>query len=232
MATPDLIKLAPTLSAEERYKLIVPDFHRELMGEKCVMSESERQAIIKFDNRAVWEEYACKVCMLQWANVLWRKDIEMERLRVFGCYLVLNHALERVILDGDDQSIPKDKRAGQFETLKDYVVMLETQSVEFYCYQEAIKKIEQELYSVPLFNEERKKQIAECYASADQSIDHHNEVIRGMCEMEIVKTYIKPIVRDMNSYLVKKPVPDAERVEQMVDEIRQIADAQTQMMGR
>ena len=54
----DLIKLAPTLSAEERYKMAISDFHKVLAGEKPILSEAECQAIRHFDNRAVWEDYA------------------------------------------------------------------------------------------------------------------------------------------------------------------------------
>src|SRR3989338_265563 len=182
MATPDLIKLAPTLSAEERYKLIVPDLHRTLMGEKCLISESERQSIIKFDKRVVWEEYTRNICILQWATTLWQRDIETERLRAFALSLNLSHTLERVLVDGDDKSISKEKRTGQFEKLKKYVAMLEEQSVEFYAYREAINKVEQELYGVPLFNEKEKNSIASCYEMVDELFEHHNSTIRVMCE--------------------------------------------------
>jgi len=225
------MKIAPTLSAEERYKLLVPDFHREVMGEKPLISESERKAIIKFDNRAVWEEYTHSICMFQWAHTLWPKDIEAERLRLLACSLFLSHAFERVLLDGD-QPVLKETRAGQFEKLKEYVALFERQSVEFYCYQEAINTIELELYGVPLFNEEKKDQIASCYETTDQFIEHYNETIRWMCENEVTKRYFKPIVHDMNSFLVKKPVPDANLVEHMVNDIRQIAESETRMLGR
>ena len=53
-----------------------------------------------------------------------------------------------------------------------------------------------------------------------------------MCENKIIKQHVKPIVGDTDSYLVKKPVPDAKLVEQIVDEIRHIAESETQMLGR
>lgn len=232
MATPDLIKLAPTLSVEERYKIIIPDLHRQLMGEEPLISESERQAITHFENRAVWEEYTRNICILQWATALWLKDIETERLRVFALSLNLHYTLERVLLDGDDKSISKEKRAEQFERVKKYVAMLKEHSVEFYAYREAINKVEQELYGVPLFNEEKKNSIASCYEMVDELFEHHNTTIRVMCENKIIKRHVKPIVQDMESYLAKKPVPDAAIVERIVDEIRQIADSETRMLGR
>ena len=57
MPTPNLAILAPSLSAEERYRLIVPDYHSDVMGKGTILSESERKAITKIENRVVWEEY-------------------------------------------------------------------------------------------------------------------------------------------------------------------------------
>jgi hypothetical protein len=233
MQTPDLIKLAPTLSAEERYKLIVSDFHRALMEEKELIAESERQAIITFNNnRAVWEEYTRNICMLQWENALWPRDIEAEKLRVFACSLLLSHALEKVLFHGDDHSISKEKRATQFESLKEYVAMFETQSMDFYAYPEAIKKIEQELYGVPIFHEEKKNRIASYYEAVDDLIEHHNKTIHTICGHKIIKKCINPMVRDMESYLVKKSIPDEKLIEKILDEVRHIAESETQMLGR
>lgn len=232
MHSSEIIKLAPTLSAEERYKLAISDFHRVLAGEKPILSEAECQAIRYFDNRAVWEEYTHSVCMLQWADTLWSKDIETEKLRVFAISLLLNHAMERILVDGDDRSIPEERRSRQLEDLKKYAAMLGAHSAEFYVYPEAIKKIEQELYGVPLFNEKKMKRIVNYYEMADDLLEDYNEKIRAMCRNKILKKYFKPIVSDMESYIVKKPIPNPAMVEQMVDDIRQIAESETRMLGR
>ena len=66
----------------------------------------------------------------------------------------------------------------------------------------------------------------------DELFEDHNERIRAICRNKILKKYLKPIVSDTGSYIVKKPIPDPVMVEQMVDDIRQIADSETQMLGR
>jgi hypothetical protein len=229
---PDLIKLAPTLSVEERYKLIVPDFHRVMAGEKEFLSESEQNAITYFEKKEDWKIYVHNICMLQWANILWQRDIETEKLRVLACSLLLSHALERLLVDGDDKSISKEKRAKQFERVKECVVRFEEQSVEFYTYPLAINKLEQELYGMPIFDEKRAKRMATYYEAADELIEHHNESIRIFSANPIIKKTIKPIVQDMEKYLVKKPTPDPAQVDMIIEEIRHIADGETRRLSR
>jgi len=232
MQSSQLIKLAPTLAAGERYKLLVTDMQRVLGGEKALISESEREAMTHFQNRPAWEEYTRNICIMQWATTLWAKDIEAERLRVYAIWLTVSFTFERVLLDGDNNSISKKKRAEQFENLKKYVAMLERQSVEFYAYPEAIKKVEQELYGTPLFNKKKKAEISAIYETVDEFIDTHNEAIQMLCKNAVIKKRIRPIAADMDSYLIKKPVPQADLIEQIVNEIRQIGDSEMQMLGR
>lgn len=231
MPSPNLIQLAPTLSAEERYRLVVPDMHRELMGEKPLISESERQAITHFEDRKLWEEYTGRICMLQWAQALWPKDVETEKLRVIAHYLMLSHSFDRLIRDGDQQ-VPKGKRAKQFETLKEHAAQIGEQSVHFYAYREAFEKIKQELCGVPLLNEKWMADITEDYTLVDEMIEHYNDLVRKVCVVVVIRKTIGPIVRDMESYLVKKPMPDAAMVERIVDEIRHIAGSEMRMLGR
>ena len=140
--------------------------------------------------------------------------------------------MERILVDGDDRSIPEERRSRQLEDLKKYAAMLGAHSAEFYAYPEAIKKIKQELYDVSLFNDKKMKRIANYYEMADDLLEDYNEKIRAICRNKILKKYFKPIVQNMGSYLVKKPVPDPAMVEQMIEEIRQIAESETRMLGR
>jgi hypothetical protein len=231
MQTPDLIKLAPTLSVEERYKLIVPDFHRVMAGEKELLTESEQNAITFFAKKEDWQVYIHKICMLQWANILWQRDIETGKLRALACSLMLSHALEKLLIDGDDKSISKEKRVAQFEQVKECAARFEEQSIEFYAYPLAIKRIEQELYDTPIFDEKRGKRIAAYYEAVDGLIEHHNESVRIFCGNPIIKKTIKPIVQDMEKYFVKKRTPDLELVDTICEEIRHIADGETRRMS-
>ncbi len=231
MPTPDLIRLAPTLSAGERLKLIVPDLHRQYMGGKRLISESETQAITAFDKREVWEEYTLKLSMFQWAQAFWPKDIEAERLRVFACSLLLRRSLEKTLWNSEG-SVCEKEWDWQLSTLRKYVAMMEKNSALFYSYREAINAIERELYGVPIFNEGQKKQIAAYYEAIDDLFEEHNSIVRMVCGNKAIKQRIRPIIRDMESYLVKKPTPDKKLVEQIVDGIRQIAESDMEMLGR
>ena len=230
MKSPDLIKLAPTLSAEERFKILIPDYHRVVMGEEPLISESERAAIIKFDNMAVWEEYTGRVAMLQWANALWTSDIEIEKFRALACYLIINHSLEKIILTAEESSTEED-RAGQYKKLKEYVGTFEESLINFYNYQEAIPRLEQELYGVPAFNERTKKQIAEYYESINALIGHHNDTVHAICKNKIIREYLKPIAEDAESYLIKKPIPDKKYIEEvLIDGLRMLAESEVRML--
>jgi hypothetical protein len=231
MPSPDIIKLAPTLSAEERFKIIVKDFHKELAGGKPVLSISERQSIIKCENRPMWEDYTRRIGIMQWADAFWTKDIEMEKLRVFASSLLLGRALDRFIAD-IDMPMPEKMREGQCASIKEYVDMLERNSEKFYAYPEAIMQIERELYGMPLFNEWKKEVIASYYQAADEIFEHYNNRIRMLSTSKMIQKRIKPIVENLGSYTAKKPVPSKELVDEIIGEITGIVDAEMEMLGR
>ncbi len=228
---PDIIKLAPTLSAEERYKLIVQDIHHTLMGEKQLLSESERQAIIQCQNRAVWEEYTRHIGIMQWADAFWTKDIETEKLRVFACYLLLGRGLDRFIANAD-MPMPEKMREARCTSIKEHVEMLETNSKTFYAYREAIAQVERELYGMPLFNERRRKVIESYYEAVDEMFENYNDRIRMLCGSNMIKKHMKPIADNLENYIAKKPVPQKELIDMLVGEIMDIVDSEMGILGR
>ena len=78
--TSDIIKLAPTLSPEERFKMVMTDCLRQMDGEPSVFSETELKALIFFDSRAKWIEYVRPVIIFKLANAYWPNEIEIQRL--------------------------------------------------------------------------------------------------------------------------------------------------------
>ena len=145
MTTPNLAILAPSLSAEERYRLIVPDYHSDVMGKGTILSESERKAIIKIENRGVWEEYTRGICMLQWANVLWMRDIETEKLRATALSLIVGYEMEGIFKEAD-QPMPEKMTGGALREAPRYIASFEEGSTQFYAYRAAVEMIEGELY--------------------------------------------------------------------------------------
>jgi len=99
MPSTELMRLAPTLSAEERFKLIIADFHKGVAGEQPVLSETERRAVQKCEGRAMWEEYTKHIGIVQWAGMFWSKDIETEKLRVLACHLMVSLECEPVVAE-------------------------------------------------------------------------------------------------------------------------------------
>jgi hypothetical protein len=231
MGTPNLTILAPSLSAEERYRLIVPDYHNDVLGKGTILTESERKAIIKIENRSEWEEYTHGICMLQWANVLWMRDIETERLRATALSLIVGYEMERVLKEGD-QPMPEKVRTARYAKLREYIAAFEEGSTQFYAYRPAIEMIEEELYGVPILNYEKKKTLAEYYKQIDSLFDLHTGRIHKICGNEILASHLKLIADDPESYIPKKPIPDEKTVNELVEEIRQMAASETRWLGR
>jgi len=231
MPSSNVIQLAPTLSAKEKFKMIVTDFHRELAGEKPVFSEAERQAIIHCENRQMWEEYTRHIGIVQWADVFWTKDIEMEKLRVFASSLILGRAVDRLVADMF-MPMPEKMLDRRCADVRENVLMFEENSTEFYAYPEAIAQIERELYGMPLFNEKKKKVIASYYEAADEMFESYNKRIRMLSESKMIKKRMKPIAENLESYIAKKPIPSKELIDGLVAEIMGIVDSEMDMLGR
>jgi hypothetical protein len=231
MTTPNLAILAPSLSAEERYRLIVPDYHSDVLGKGTILTESERKAIIKIEDRGVWEEYTRGICMLQWANVLWMRDIETEQLRVTALSLIVGYEMQSVFKEAD-QPMPEKLRAAHYAKLREYIAAFEKGSTQFYAYRAAVEMIEEELYGVPILNEEKKKMLIKYYEQVDSLFGFHSGRIRTICGNAILASYLKPIADDPESYIPKKPIPDKVTVNELVEEIRLIAESETRWLGR
>jgi hypothetical protein len=228
---PNLAILAPSLSAEERYRLIVPDYHNDVLGKGTILTESERKAIIKIENRGAWEEYTRGICMLQWANVLWMRDIETERLRATALSLIVMYEMEGILKEAD-QPMPEQKRAARYAKLREYIALFEEGSTQFYAYRPAVEMIEGELWGVPILNDEKKKMLAKYYEQIDSLFDLHIDRIRKICGNEILASHLKPIADDPESYIPKKPIPDKTTINELVEEIRQMAESETRWLGR
>ena len=211
--------------------MIVTDFHKELEGVKPILNVSERQAIIKCENRAMWEDYTRRIGIMQWADAFWTKDIETEKLRVFASSLILNRAVDRLVAaalaHAPDMIVNR-----RLADVKEDVECFELNAAAFYAYREAITQIGRDLYGMPLFNEKKKAIIASYYEAADEWFDEYNGRIKALSETGMMKTYMKLVREDMESYTAKKPVPEKALIDGLVDEIMQIADSEMAMLGR
>jgi hypothetical protein len=227
----DIIKLAPTLSAEERFKMVVTDMQKELEGGQRTLSETERQAIMRCEGREMWEDYTRRIGIIQWADVFWTKDIEMEKLRVFACSLLLERELDRFFLDNYTMMPPK-MREMFWASIKEYVEMMERCLRKFYAYREAIAVVERELYGMPLFHRKKSAIFASYYEAMDDTFERYNYRIKKFYERCQQDDIPKTVMENVESYVVKKPIPAKELVDELVDEVMGVVDSEMEMLGR
>jgi hypothetical protein len=221
--TPNLTKLAPSLSAEERYKIVMSDMLAQQDGEPAKLSESEMKAMIWFESKSMWQEYAFHAAMMRHATEIWVIEIETEKLRSYAYYLHLSHQLERVVTDID---APKAKKAERFKGLKQSTVDLHHAIEGFYAYREAITKLEAILYGVPFFSETMRASLDSQFDNIGDIVRNYNGMLRDICACYDAKKFIKPIVEDIDSYLVKNAVPSDAAVNKLVDFIQHLAESE------
>ncbi len=224
MATPDLIKLAPTLSVEERYKIVVPDCLRMMNGEKGLLSETEIKALTSFEKNEVWAQYALRVGMFKWAHILWLRDIQKEKFCACTCILLLNEALWRMITD-EDEALGKEALMDNLATVRKYVDLLQQKLAGFYPYREAMARLQEELYGIPIFNEDTGSTIREFFQHIGDMVERHNDTVRELCTNKDIKRHFKLIAQDMDRYLVKEPKPNEASIIELIDEARSYAES-------
>lgn len=223
MNAPDIVKLAPTLSPEERYKLIAADMLKRMDHEKPVLSEAETQALVRFDKRSDWLEYVFRVILFKFANSMWLDQLQIAKLRVFAFYVMISHQLERVAMDADDAQIPEKWRAAQYERLRSYIKNMNEVLPDFLAYREAIPRLEQETYGMPVYGEKVRAEILEQFTFVEERIDAFNEMVKQIAADKFLGKYLQPLAKDTHSYLIKKEPPDPVIVEQLVEDIKHLA---------
>jgi hypothetical protein len=224
MTTPDLTRLAPELSAEERYKFMTADFMAKANGEPSPITESERRAMMRFPTTAVWREYATYVVTFKLVNTIWVNEIQVDKLRTYACYLLAMHEFEKIIVDHEDYS--DDQRAKQFENLKEFVAVYNGAIADFRSYQDAIPLLEQVLCGIPYFSKATSDDIAASYKLVDDATILYNGIVRHFSDDKEARKFLKPIVNDMASYIVKDAVPDPSRAATLVEQIKEIAESE------
>ena len=229
----DIIKLAPTLSAEEKFKIVIAEMHQATAGEQPILKESELQAIMECHSKTTWEEYNRHMSMVMWASEFWSREIEIQKLRTYAAYLNLKSELSEYIANTD---MPEELRRRECGRIAEWAEILERTARQFYAYLEAVSQFEQKLYGVSLFDEKQKRTIDSYQRAVDDMFEHHNWIVRacsnGDKRSELAKQHMLPIAEDLNSYLVKKPVPEQAVVDKIIDTIMGVVDAEMDMHER
>ena len=224
MQNTDLIKLAPTLSAKERLKLVIASLQKEMEGGQSIITESERQALLRFEDRKMYEEYTSRVMLFRWANIIWVREIETEKLRVCALYIVLTDTLKMTLMSEDGTSTNK-KIEQLFEKTNRHVAALRKATEVFYAYREAIAELEQELDGVSLFDRKTMSNISRCYELTEELFKFYNDFINDMCKLCAKEKCLKPILKNKDGYLIKVPTPSRESVKELVSHIKELAES-------
>lgn len=221
MATTEIIKIAPTLSAEERFKLMLPDMVRAMDGEKMLLSDGEANAI-RTCPIAILDDYNYRISLVMWIMMLWIRDWNAEHLRMSSLIVALLYQTELTIrrVDKNDRSI-KDP----FDTLRSVVAGMSEKMKEFYAYRESIPLLERELYGLPFLSEEMQADMAKDYEDVDRVISFHNDLIREIPKAFKTEKFLKPITEHAEQYLIEKPTPDTGRAEAIAQNLKGIAEA-------
>jgi hypothetical protein len=227
MTVPNLAQLAPNLSAEERYKLISADILAQMDGEPPMLSESETKAMLWFESKAAWREYALRICLFRLANSMWIQEIETEKLRTYAYYLHMSHTFEKIIV-GTGYDLPKKYWAKQFETLKECVIHVHDSAEGFFAYRDAIPKLEEIICGMPFFSKTTKASLTTQFALIGEIISDFNKDVNRFCECRDAKKFIRPIVDDRESYLIRDVVPSEEAVNELIDFIQRRAGSEMQ----
>jgi hypothetical protein len=233
MPSTNLIKLAPTLSAEEKFKIVIAEMHQATAGEQPILRESELQAIIECHSKTTWEEYNRHMSMVMWASEFWSREIEIQKLRTYAAYLNLKSELSEYIVN---VIMPEGFRRKECNRIAEWVEILELTARQFYAYLEAVAQFEEMLYGVSLFDEKQKRTIDHYRNAVDEMFEHHNWLVRALVRggerSESAKKHMVPIAEDMDSYLVKKLVPEQAAVDKIIATIMGVVDAEMDMHDR
>lgn len=211
--------------------MVVADMQRTLGGEKPALSESERQAIMRCEGREMWEDYTRRIGIIQWADAFWTKDIEMEKLRVFASSLLLERELDKFFLDNYTM-MPPTIRERFWGGIKEYVQMVEQCATNFYAYRDAIVEVEKELYGMPLYYGKKRVIIDSYYEAMDDTFERYNHRIKMFYERCKEDNTLEAVMEGVESYIVKKPTPTKQLIDEIVEEVMSVVDSEMEMLGR
>jgi hypothetical protein len=93
-------------------------------------------------------------------------------------------------------------------------------------YKAATKVLEQELEGLPLFDTKSWANITELWEQIDKFVDQHNEFIESFEQKESTM-FCKAELVDKEQYLIKPKPPEQSLVDQLVKDIKELADQET-----
>ncbi|MDO8430181.1 MAG: hypothetical protein Q7S73_02340 [bacterium] len=228
----NIIKLAPTLSARERAKILITDYHKVLSGEKAVISEPEKQALLRFEDRNVWKEYLRYIEFYKWVNVLWKNEIKNSGVQILALSLYLS-SFQRFLATGTDEHFYRD---GEVKTM---VGLVKDHIKNLLEYHQALQELEVEIDLVPMLNKKAHLEIKKAWELIESWITKYNnffDFIQKLLADENVEhegyEYCKSILKDKEQFLIIKPPLDKAVVNQLVQDMKELVESELEIVEK
>lgn len=249
----DILKFADTLSAKERMKFVISNWHKSV-ADKPILNPTEQKAIFDIKTRDDWFECHYLMSLYQWGNLILRDEIEKTAIRLSAIGLQLVHFRLFLILDDiiksetDDLNISllrkfivKNKSYNpdtNTETLiikdnpllrpglKELVAAYNDQLQQVSDFQETVRQIEAELDGTVLFDERTYARIRGYDNLADKFASQHNSYL------EVIETQNSPRIKkliDKEHYIIKRPDFNQQSVEELISGIKNLVDTELSM---
>ena len=251
MQKPYITKLAPTLSAKERMKFIISNWHKTVV-DKPFLNRAELSELYNMTAPEDFSECHYLLSLYQWSNILLREEVEKSWLKFTAGYTYLVNLGTLLILD---LIIKAEKQGGslleQFEVTerspspetrletvvikektrfspspKEIVLVLNQHIQVLFGYREIFQKIEAELDDIPIFDEKTYEKIRGYWAQTERFIAYHNKLI------ESLEKEGSAVLVDKEQYLLKITPPKAENTEQWVKNIKNLAETDSSLPMR
>lgn len=253
MLKPDILKFADTLSAKERMKFVISNWHKSVT-DRPILSATEQKAVFDIKTSDDWFECHYLMSLYQWGNLILRDEIEKTAIRLSAIGLQMVHFRLFLILDDIIKSEIDDLNASLLrkfivknksynpgtntETiaikensllrpgLKELVAAYNDQLQQVSDLQETVRQIEAELDGTALFDEVTYTRIRGYDNLADKFTSAHNSYL------EVIETKnssrIKQLI-DKEYYIIKRPNPNQQSVEELISGIKNLADTELSM---
>lgn len=252
MQKPDILKLAPTLTPKERMRFILSNWHKTV-SDRPFLSESEIKALYGMTELDDFNQCQYFFSLYQWSNILLREDIEKAWLRFTAGYVYLVHLRGLLMLDLVIKSEKQDgsllegfeatERSFNYETgletvvikdkirlspnPKEIVLTLNNHIQALFGFRDIIQKVEAEL-DIPIFDEKTYARIQGYWTQTEKFISDHNRFIESLEK----RGEDKIILTDKEQYLLQIIPPGSDFVEQWVQDIKSMTEAELSKFTR
>lgn len=214
----NIVKLAPTLSAKERFKLMLADCNKTLDTEKGIFNEEERAALIYFTELRPWSEYAylwglfltSRIVLDDWIRIAWLKfTIILDHLVCFDVSLA-DHGLKSAL---------KEWKILMPWPPEELVKLAEERIRILLEYEDMTNEIKEIFGGSHPFNESRRTEFNDYFKNIKEVAEFHNSLV------DLARD---PKIRELK---IKKMEPDPETVKEGIATMKDFVKGLCRLLG-